>query len=225
MRTNLNHRGFTLIELLIVISIIALLIGMLLPALGKARDASRQIKCAAQVRQIGLALEAFANEHEERYPIAGNDLDWDVIDGVTQKPSWMQQLFDYLPNKEFFSGCPTYPQDSPYHYFLGTRAAWVHQPVATRKFMAVDRRLVKLPSALVLGGDNNRTFNVTDADKDDYTQPCAYFEPWSNENWEPHHNGGLNVLFADGHVCFHREFDAGRMTYRYDTMQAWEETP
>lgn len=66
-------RGFTLIELLVVIAIIALLIGILLPALGSARESGRNIKCQAQIRGIGQALLAYANDYKGLFPPTMHD--------------------------------------------------------------------------------------------------------------------------------------------------------
>lgn len=60
--------GFTLIELLVVISIIALLIGILLPALGAARTAARGLQCLSNVRQFGIGLAIYTNENRSFLP-------------------------------------------------------------------------------------------------------------------------------------------------------------
>jgi len=71
MKTKARLRGgFTLLELLIVIGMIAILAGMLLPALAQAKGKVRRIQCQINLRQINVGVFLYADDHAERMPVA-----------------------------------------------------------------------------------------------------------------------------------------------------------
>ncbi|MBI9019556.1 MAG: prepilin-type N-terminal cleavage/methylation domain-containing protein [Phycisphaerae bacterium] len=106
--------GFTLIELLVVISIIALLVSILMPALAKSRERSRELVCSINLRSIGTGLFLYLEDNNDTTFNANfaNSFFWKDTNGNYLKPSsssayWGVAYIDYIDSQDVFS-CPSF---------------------------------------------------------------------------------------------------------------------
>ena len=99
------RRAFTLIELLVVISIIALLIALLLPALGGARDSAKLVQCTGQFQQLNASNHMFMIDNKGVFMLHRYYNTFTDIDGNVREEFWFDKLIAYTQNKEGYH-CP-----------------------------------------------------------------------------------------------------------------------
>src|SRR5258707_12118445 len=87
------RRGFPLIELLVVIAIISLLVGLLMPAVQKAREAASKMSCANNIKQLGLALQNYHNNFEQFPPSRLHDY----------QATWLVLLLPYVEQDNLYN--------------------------------------------------------------------------------------------------------------------------
>lgn len=190
-----SRRAFTLIELLVTISIIALLLGILLPALPRARDSARRAACGVNLRSIGQAIELYKGQWKEVFPTARY-----------MPPPWLSGS-DRPPLNVTMSAF--IERDSPAYRCPGDRIIWSTTYQDTSVTPAVERRGgMSYTYISGLGGQPyERTFfarflRLTPSNTGvSYDFDGGTFETQSGTQiTTPFFHRARNVLFADGHV-------------------------
>lgn len=175
--TNMCEKKFTLIELLVVIAIIAILASILLPALSKARDRAKNMKCLSQLKQIGQAGHSYVSDNRDYLP----PVPWNWDNGVGQKV-WMFALFPYtggtpkvIGNRNGYNkyggvySCPMDPNNLPW-YNYGSYYWW---PEVSRHFKKITQ--CAKPSKTIIVKD---VVNSWHQGANQFPRACRLYMDW-----------------------------------------------
>ncbi len=226
-----KKRGFTLIELLVVIAIISILAAILFPVFGRARENARRTSCLSSMRQIGLGLQQYTQDSDERTP---------PVNSTSDCPCWSDWILPYVKSTEIFSACPSKHFNANWTPGTKNNIAFAYNNLYTgggstdvqettppsgatnSGTPGLSIAAMPVPTETTIFGDSAGDYMVYSSNKNDITReltlPAAHASKMmnigrtstANQRFVGRHFEGSNFVFVDGHAKWLKMSDVAK---------------
>lgn len=229
MEAKTQKPAFTLVELLVVISIIAILLSILMPALAKVRGQARAVVCSSNLKQLGLGFGMYLEDNGRKvFPRVyrgKNDKgllgrfwyygfepgsSFSLPEGSRELFREYGKLYPYIRDYDSVEICPAFPYKSG-SYKPKFKTRWMTYGVndqLSRDLRIFGQKIInfdsatKSPNSMLLFADSAQvnTFQAPASPTNPMFEEWHYVERLGGANVHFRHNGKANILFGDGHV-------------------------